>query len=83
MYDVGGKLLNGIKSMYVNSLACVRVKGGETKCFRISSGVRQKCIMSPWLFNVYMDTVMEVKMGMGRREKSGDCLASFMHTFVW
>ena len=26
------------------------------------------CIMSPWLFNVYMDGVMkEVKMGMGRR----------------
>ena len=23
--------------------------------------------MSPWLFNVYMDGVMEVKMGMGRR----------------
>ena len=26
LYDVGGKLLNGIKSMYGNSLACVRVK---------------------------------------------------------
>ena len=26
IYDVGGKLLNGIKSAYVNSLACVRVK---------------------------------------------------------
>ena len=26
------------------------------------------CIMSPWLFNLYIDTVMkEVKMGMGRR----------------
>ena len=24
MYDVGGKLLNGIKSMYVNSLVCVK-----------------------------------------------------------
>ena len=36
MYDVWGKLLNGIKSMYVNSLACVRVKGGEIKTFRIS-----------------------------------------------
>ena len=23
MYDVGGKLLNAISSMYVNSLACV------------------------------------------------------------
>ena len=25
--------------------------------------------MSPWLFNVYMDAVMEVKMGTGRREE--------------
>ena len=69
MYDVGGKLLNGIKGMYVNSLVYVRVMGGgESKCFRINSGVRQGCIMSPCLFNVYMDTVMkELKMGMGRR----------------
>ena len=28
MYDLEGKLLSGIKSMYVDSLACVRVKGG-------------------------------------------------------
>ena len=27
IYDVGGKLLNGILSMYIDSLACVRVKG--------------------------------------------------------
>ena len=40
MYDVGSKLLNGIKSIYINSQACVRVKGGESNCFRISSGVR-------------------------------------------
>ena len=50
MYDVRGKLLSGIKSMYVDSSACVRVKGGER--FRKDSGVRQGCIMSPWLFNV-------------------------------
>ena len=55
---MGGKLLNGIKSIYVNSLACVTLKGGEIECFRINSGVRQGCIMSPWLFNVYMDAVM-------------------------
>ena len=55
MYDVGGKRLSGIKSMYVDSPACVRVKGGESERFRIDSGVRQGCIMSPWLFNFYMD----------------------------
>ena len=60
----GGKLLNGIKSMYVDSLACVSVKEGESERFRIDSGMRQGCIMSPWLFNVYMDGVMkEVKEG--------------------
>ena len=28
MYDLGGKLFSGIKSMYVDSLVCVRVKRG-------------------------------------------------------
>ena len=54
--------------MYVNSLACVRVKGGESECFRINNGVRKGCIVSPWLFNVYMDAVMKtLKMGIGRK----------------
>ena len=54
---MGGKLLGGIESMYVDSLACIRVKGGENERFRIDSGVRQGCITSLWLFNVYMDGV--------------------------
>ena len=29
----GGKLLNGIKSMYVDVLVCVRVKGGKSEWF--------------------------------------------------
>ena len=67
MYDQASKLLSGIKSMYVNSLACVRRKGCESKCFRTESGVRQGCIMSSWLSNMYMDAWMEeVKVGMVR-----------------
>ena len=58
MHDVGGKLLNGIKSMYINSL-------DESERFRSDSGVRLGRIMSRWLFNVYIDTVMEVQMGVG------------------
>ena len=79
MYDVGGKLLSGIKSMYVDSLACVRVKGIDSKTFRLDIGVRQGSIMSSFLFNVFMDAMMkEVKMGMGRRGESGDYLASYI-----
>ena len=66
--DVGGKLLNENKSIYVNSLACVRVKGGESGCFRIDRGVRQGYIISPWFFNVFMYAVLkEVKMEMGKK----------------
>ena len=62
------KLLSVIKSMYIDSSAYVRLKWGESEWFRIDSGVRQGCILSPWLFNVYMDAVViGVKMGMGRR----------------
>ena len=46
MYDVGGKLLNGVKSIYTNSLACFRVKWDESECFRIDRSVIQGCIMS-------------------------------------
>ena len=64
MNDVGGKLLSGIKIMYFDSLVCVRVKRGESERLRIDSGVRQRCFMSPWLFNVYMVAVMK-----GERER--------------
>ena len=40
MYHVVGKPLNGIKSMYVNRLACFRAKGCESESFRIDSGLR-------------------------------------------
>ena len=33
----------------------------------MNNGVRQGCVMSPWLFNVYMNEVMKVKMGRGKR----------------
>ena len=49
--------MNGIKSIYVDRSACVRIKGGISEQFRLDSGVRQGCFMSPWLFNVYMDGV--------------------------
>ena len=55
---MGGNLLSGIKGMNVDSLACVRIKRGESEWFRIDSGVplTLQCI------NVYTDTLRKVKM---------------------
>ena len=42
----GANLLSGIKSMYVDSSACIRVKDGESEWFRKDSEVRQGCKIS-------------------------------------
>ena len=75
-----GKEGSEVKSMCVDSVVCGKVK---SECFRIDSGVRQKCILPPWLFYVNMDAVRkEVDEVMERRGESGDCLASFMW-MIW
>ena len=51
--------MNGIKSIYIYGLARVRVKGYESEWFRIDGEVKQWCIMSPCLFNVFMGAVMK------------------------
>ena len=88
IYSVGDRLLNGIKSMYDDSEACVRINGVKSDWFSINSGVRQGCVMSPWLFNLYMDGVMkELKVGVtgnGVRmmEMSGGCPTYYMR-MIW
>ena len=34
---------------YDGSRACVRVGGTESECFGVNFGLRQGCVMSPWL----------------------------------
>ena len=62
VYGVGGKLLKAVQSFYVDSRACVRVGNDVREWSPVNVGLRQGCVMSPWLFNLYMDGVVrEVK----------------------
>ena len=67
MYGVNGSLLKGIQSLYEESEACIRVCRKEGEGFGVKVGLRQGCVMSPWLFNLFMDGVMREV-----REKAGD-----------
>ncbi len=65
IYDVGGKLLSAVKSFYEEAYACV-INGETSEHFEIKVCLRQECLMSPWLFNIYMAGVMrEVKAKVG------------------
>ena len=58
LYGVGGKLLKAVQSFYVDSRACVRVGSEVSEWFTVKVGLRQGCVMSPWLFNLFMDGVV-------------------------
>ncbi len=59
---MGGKLFEGIKS-YENASASVRVNGELSESFNVEEGVRQGCVMSPWLFDISMDgCIREMKV---------------------
>ena len=50
---VGGQLMGEIKACYKEANACARVDGGPS--FPIEVGLRQEYVMSPWLFNIFID----------------------------
>ena len=60
--------------MYDSSKACVRVWNEVSEWFPVRVGLRQGCVMSPWLFNLYIDgMVREVNARvLGRRLKMLD-----------
>ena len=58
MCGVGEKLLEAVQSFYIDSRACVRVGNDVSEWFPVNVGLREGCVMSPWLFNVYMDGVV-------------------------
>jgi hypothetical protein len=59
-YWVSEKLCNIIKAMYTETKAAVGVEGELTDWFEIFNGLRQGCLLSPILFNVYIDHVLDI-----------------------
>ena len=62
-----GQLLKAVQSLHKKSEACVRVCREEGEWFEVGVGLRQGCVMSSWLLNLFMDAVMKEV-----REKAGD-----------
>ena len=52
-------MLKTVLSFYIDSRAPVLVGNDVSESFPVNLGLRQSCLMSPWLFNVYMDTVVQ------------------------
>ena len=48
-----------LRNLYAGQKATVRTGHGTTDWFQIEKGVRQDCILSPCLFNLYTEYIMQ------------------------
>ena len=47
-----------LRNLYAEQEATVRTRHGKMDWFKIGKGVRQGCILSPCLFNLYAECIM-------------------------
>ena len=52
-----------MRTLYTKQEATIRTEFGETDTINIGKGVRQVCMLSPLLFNIYAENIMREALG--------------------
>ena len=51
-------IIQHVANLYKEKESVVRTTNGDTDLFNIESGVRQGCVISPRLYNIYSEHIM-------------------------
>ena len=57
-YHISAGLINCIEALYASSSSLVRIGEDFSECFPTSVGVRQGCLLSPTLCNIFLENIM-------------------------
>ena len=59
LMGVSNKMLTALKSLYENVKCTVRINGRQNDWFSVATGLKQGCILSPLLFNGYINDLVK------------------------
>ena len=63
--------MGAIKSFNEGSKCCIGIERTEIEWFQVTDGLRQRCIISLWLFITYMDGVVKKVVNGSNKNWSG------------
>ena len=58
LYNINVNLIKVIESLYSKAISAVYYNGSVREWFRATVGVRQGCLLSPTLFNIFLERIM-------------------------
>ena len=79
-YGIKGRFFNIIKNIYNNDKACVKMHNRCTENFEINQGVRQGCVLSPLLFNIFLSDLAKTLDTAGSKIQVND---QELNTLFW
>ena len=59
-YNINGKFYDCLVNIYCNDTACIKIGDSITSAFLTNQGVRQGCILSPTLFNIFLADIQGI-----------------------
>ena len=57
-YNISANLVRTIEQLYDKATSAVQMNGSIGEWFRTTVGVRQRCLLSPTLFNIFLERIM-------------------------
>ena len=75
-YGLEGNILNALMALYSRVNCAVDVNHDLTEWFDVSCGVKQGCILSPTLFAMYIDDLVDTLKRTNAGIECGDCVVT-------
>ena len=57
-YNINASIIRAIENLYDKALSAVLFNGSTGEWFRTTVGVRQECLLSPTLFNIFLERII-------------------------